>query len=201
METVCGNKQWDVLLVRNAECKIIGALPYLIGNKLGLRYILQPQLTQFCGPWYAANSDERTRQQANDQFVCQLKKLHLFYFQQNFAPEITECDLFSNNGYRISPRVTYRLDDISDPNKLFENFSRNQRQRRIRHLLPRTHCSELTPTQFADFQDECRKQIKQKNLLPKELVTDICSTALKRNQALLNGLWIDDRLIAALFVP
>ena len=45
METVCAGKRWDVLLSER-DGVIEGALPYLIGKKLGLRYILQPQLTQ-----------------------------------------------------------------------------------------------------------------------------------------------------------
>ena len=60
METVCCGKQWDVALAHNDDGAVIGAMPYLIGSKLGLRYIVQPQLTQYNGPWYKSdNTEER----------------------------------------------------------------------------------------------------------------------------------------------
>ena len=40
METVCEGKEWDVLLSQK-ESRIEGALPYLIGYRMGLRFIVQ----------------------------------------------------------------------------------------------------------------------------------------------------------------
>ena len=57
MDTVCSGKQWDVALARDTQGHITAAMPYLIGSKMGLRYVLQPQLTQYNGPWYRPDAD------------------------------------------------------------------------------------------------------------------------------------------------
>lgn len=56
MESVCCGKRWDVLLAER-DGRICGALPFLCGSKFGMRYVLQPQLTMFTGPWLAADAD------------------------------------------------------------------------------------------------------------------------------------------------
>ena len=54
---MCHDKQWDVALAHDDNGNITAALPYLRGKKLGIRYIVQPQLTQYNGPWYRQGAD------------------------------------------------------------------------------------------------------------------------------------------------
>ena len=89
MDTVCQGKQWDVLLAHNPQGNITAALPYLIGRKMGLKYIIQPQLTQYNGPWYSPCSDRRD---ASRQLAAALREMGLTLFQQNFAPTVTDLD-------------------------------------------------------------------------------------------------------------
>ena len=54
LDAVCAGKEWDVLLSRedssNPEsAKILGAMPYLLRKKWGMRYIVMPQQTQLGG--------------------------------------------------------------------------------------------------------------------------------------------------------
>lgn len=50
MDAVCGEDNWDVLLVeKNGE--IVASMPYYIHKKYGLTVITQPTLTQTNGMW------------------------------------------------------------------------------------------------------------------------------------------------------
>ncbi|HYX06362.1 MAG TPA: hypothetical protein VE912_06470, partial [Bacteroidales bacterium] len=49
LDAVCGEENWDVLLV-NENGNILGAWPYQLKKKYGFRYILSPAFTQITGP-------------------------------------------------------------------------------------------------------------------------------------------------------
>lgn len=210
MEAVCAGKQWDVLLARDKEGVVQAALPYLTGSKLGLRYILQPQLTQYNGIWYRQSGadfpSERHRLQYEERMatdiIRQLQQLHAVYYQQNFAPGFGNWMPFFHAGYKQTTRYTYRLENLADSETIWNGMSRNERQRRIEHLLPTTKLAPLTAADFAHFQSQCRAERKERNLLSPTLVEGVCAAALQRGQGLCHGLHNnDDKLIAALFVP
>lgn len=210
MEAVCVGKRWDVLLARDKEGVIQAALPYLIGSKLGLRYILQPQLTQYNGIWYRKHADEfpseRHRLQYEERMATaileQLEQLHTVYYQQTFAPGIGNWMPFFHAGYKQTTRYTYRLEHLADTDAIWNGMSRNERQRRIEHLLPKTRLEPMSAEQFAQFQSHCRAARGERNLLPSALVEGVCATALQRGQGLCHGLRDEaGTLMAALFVP
>ena len=64
-EAICPG-QWEVLLVEE-NGKIMAALPYHFRTKLGMKFILQPQLTQATGPWLRAT--EKTESNQDYSFV------------------------------------------------------------------------------------------------------------------------------------
>ena len=108
METVCCGKQWDVILLRDGHGTITAALPYLIGSKLGLRYILQPQLTQYNGPWFRPGTNVPA---ATQQLIQELRKLPLTFYRQSFAPATPNIEAWQ--GYEKQARVTYRIEDCT----------------------------------------------------------------------------------------
>ena len=185
MEAVCHGKHWDVALAHDDNGGIIGALPYLIGKKVGLRYVVQPQLTQYNGPWYR-HDDAEERQYADIQFRAHLDHLRLTLFQQNFAPGLG--DLTDWREYAITPRVTYRIEDIADLQEVFDHFDKSRRQRQIRRaerLL--TAVDDITPERFAHFHTEYWQSRGQRDLLSEAFMTKIISTALQRGQGVLLG--------------
>ena len=199
METVCHGKRWDVALAHNDDGAIIGAMPYLVGSKLGMRYIVQPQLTQYNGPWYKSDNPEE-RHYADIQLRAHIQSLRLMLFQQNFSPLLTQIEGWKN--YTITPRVTYRLEDISDPQRLFDHFDKSRRQRQIRRaertMVPD---NDITAEQFACFHAEYWQSRGKKDLLPHEFMVRIISTALQREQGILLALRDGDgTLQAARFV-
>ncbi|MBR6441919.1 MAG: hypothetical protein IKS44_07735 [Bacteroidales bacterium] len=187
METVCADKHWDVLLVEE-DGQVKGALPFLFGKKCGLKYILQPQLTQFNGPWLSPemNFDERVKVMSD--LVGQLEGLHLALYMQCFPSEETNWLPFYWKGYRQTTHYTYRFDPLRPVVELMEQA---QPQRRKRMDLLRREClldRQVGPNEFSAFHNEYYLRKSGHNLLSPNLVERVCSTALERGNALLYGL-------------
>lgn len=183
MEAVCHGKRWDVALAHDASGNVTGALPYLYGAKLGLRYIVQPQLTQYNGPWYKEGEETR---QIGAQLRQQIDTLRLALFQQNFAPG--EHPLECWKGYETRTRVTYRLEDINDTERLFEGFDRRRRQRQIRRAeRTLTADFDITPEMFAHFHTDYWRTRGRKDLLNEEFMVRVIRASLQRGQGVLLG--------------
>lgn len=189
MEAVCEGKRWDVLLVHDRQGNPMAAMPYLIGSKMGLRYVLQPQLTQFNGPWYSAAVDSlEAEMEAGRQLAAQVKGLRLVYFQQNFSPQVTNWLPFYWAGFRQTTRYTYRIDDISDPQRVFDAFDPSRRQRQIRRTEGVLHPVEITPERFVEFHTAYWARRGQKDILSGPFMTRLINASLARCQGLLMGL-------------
>lgn len=187
METVCAGKQWDVLLA----CKdgvIQGALPYLCGSKLGLKYVLQPQLTQFNGPWLRPELNFDDRVKVLSDLVGQLDGLHLALYMQCFPPEVSNWLPFYWKGYRQTTRYTYRFDPLRPVAELMELA---QPQRRKRISLLEEEClldRQVEVEEFVPFHHDYYLRKAGHNLVPADLVRRLCNEALGRGNALLYGL-------------
>ena len=166
-----------------------------------MRYILQPQLTQFNGPWYRT-SDPVLRRRVGDDLEKQLRRLHLAVFLQCFSPAITDAFPFSpDRGYRCSQRVTYRFHPIPDPDTLPSLADRGRK--RGLDAVDSSYClDKAVPVgEFADFHLRYWERRSGHDLIPKELLMNVVQTALDRHQGLLYGLRDNDgRLMAARFV-
>ena len=187
METVCAGKRWDVLLSER-DGVIEGALPYLIGKKLGLRYILQPQLTQFCGPWY--NHPEggdrlEFEHRVGGDLAKQLANLKVNLFLQHFSPTVTDWLPFHWAGYRQSTRYTYRFPSLADPDNLIAQASRARRQNMVDVERACTLDTDFPTKEFASMHREYFERKKGADLLGQEFIERVCRTALERKQALL----------------
>lgn len=187
METVCADKHWDVLLVEE-DGQVKGALPFLFGKKCGLKYILQPQLTQFNGPWLSPELDFDERVKVMSNLVGQLEGLHLALYMQCFPPEETNWLPFYWKGYRQTTHYTYRFDPLRPVVELMEQA---QPQRRKRMDLLRREClldRQVGAKEFSAFHNEYYLRKSGHNLLSPSLVERVCTTALERGNAHLYGL-------------
>ena len=191
METVCEGKQWDVLLVERKDGTIEGALPYLHGRRRGLRYILQPRLTQYNGPWF--NLPEGLSECARLDFenrvggilAEQLDALKINFFSQHFSPQVTNWLPFHWKGYRQTTRYTYRFPSIADPDSLYANASRARRQNMADLQQGCTIDPDFAPATFARIHREYFEHKCGHDLLPADLIERLCRTTLDRGQGLL----------------
>ena len=194
MDMVCADKQWDVLLVHDNEGVVVGALPYVDGRKLFLRYVLQPQLTQYSGPWFRS-ADIEEQHHVAQALISQLRQLHLCYFQQNFSPTVTNWLPFYWQHYRQTTRYTYRLNDISHPDQVFARFDPSRRQRQIRRLEGKMHLVEVSPQQFVQFHAQYWARRGSKDLLSRDFMLRVINASISRRQGLLMGIADDSGVL------
>lgn len=195
MNAVCASKQWDVLLYRNSDGEVQAVMPFLIGKKLWMRYILQPQLTQFNGVWYLKNDFKSENERLSfekkvcNEFVGRLKDFRLKFFSQNFAPQFTNWLPFCWNGFSQTTRYTYQIQNLSNLDDVFANFDRDRRQKKILSLEKNYHqTTDITADEFYDFHSRYWEARGTKDLFAKNYVVNLCNAAMSRGQGAIIGL-------------
>lgn len=187
METVCEGKQWDVLLAeRNG--RIVGAMPFLYGKKMGLKYILQPQLTPWSGPWLDPTLDFESRQAALDTLATDLRGQRAVLCMQCFSPEVTDWQPFHWHGFHQTTRYTYRFPSLADPDALYRSASR---LRRRYDPAVEAQCivdKELALDEFVPFHVDYYRRRGEADLIGEPLLRRVVATSCRRNQGLLWGL-------------
>ena len=200
METVCKGKQWDVLLAWSGG-QVCGAMPFLFGKRLGIKYILQPQLTPWSGPWLRDGLDAAARQATLETLASALRAQKALLCMQRFAPGMTDCQPFTRLGFRQTARRTYRFDPLQPVDVLMKGA---QPQRRKRMALLREECSTdraVGVDEFTAFHNSYHLRRSGKNIVGTALVEAVCAAALDRGQGLIYGLRdAAGRLLTADFV-
>jgi transposase-like protein len=190
MDAVCGKHAWDVLMYER-DGIIMAAWPLLIRKKFFYRYIIQPQLTQFNGVWidYSQLKNEQEKHDFESEimnyFRGKIEEMKVHYVDQNFHYSVTNLEGFVLHGFTKVPRVTYTIDNISNPQQVFERFSYAKKKhiKKAEGLLQVDY--NMSAEEFYAFQVACLKQKKQTILFSKQLFFSIYEAALQRNQALI----------------
>ncbi len=117
-------------------------------NRLGLKIISQPALTQTLGPWIAEPSKKTKyatklarEKDLMEVLIDQLPFYHVF--RQNFASEISNWLPFYWRGFQQTTRYTYRLESLDSSDLLWKGFNENTR-REIRKAEKKGVCVEAT---------------------------------------------------------
>jgi|LSQX01.1.fsa_nt_gb hypothetical protein len=155
MDAVCGEDNWDVFLVeRNGE--IIASMPYYVRKKYGFTAITQPKLTQTNGIWikYPSNQKLSSRlayeKKVMTKIIQQLEALRVDYYSQNFHYSFINWQPFYWKGFQQTTRYTYVIDNLTDMDKVFNGFSKSQRNN-IRRASREAIVSEIES--IRDFYD------------------------------------------------
>ena len=186
METVCVGKEWDVAIAYAKDGTVSGAMPYLIGSKYGLRFVVQPQLTQYNGPWYnyPDGLDMRKRIQfqydVDAQLIAHLKGLRLAFFSQNFAPSVTNWLPYHWAGFSQTTRYSYRYEDISDTESLLELMSPKNRRYKIETMMPSVEVEDIESDELAAMHRDFLNHQDKRSLFSKEFLKRVCDTSVKR---------------------
>ena len=171
---------------------VVGAMPYLIRRRLGFRFVLQPQLTQYNGPWYnyaflpegyTESQRMEFEKKVADKLLLHLQRLKLAYYQQNFAPAVTNWLPYHWWGYSQTTRYTYRLEELSDLEAVFARFDRHHRANKIRQA-EKLLCVDpsMTPAQFEAYHQDYWSRKGKGDVLPEGLITRIAEAAIQRGQ-------------------
>lgn len=135
MDAVCGEENWDVLLSEKKD-RIVGAMPYFIKSKFGFKYITQPKLTKTNGIWIKSSEDKSMKYNKKISYennimfdiIEQLESLDISYYQQAFHYSITSHYPFYWRNFKQTTYYTYLIEDLTDLNMIYEQFSSNTRK-------------------------------------------------------------------------
>lgn len=131
LDAVCGEDNWEVALIEN-NGKILASFPYYIKKKVGFKAITMPQLTQTAGIRieYPREQKYERRLAYQKEIICdlvdQLPKLPIF--RQNFHYTFTNWQPLNWKGFSQTTCYTYIIDDLSNLEVVFGNFSKTARK-------------------------------------------------------------------------
>lgn len=178
LDAVCAGKEWNVILYQNETTgKVLGAMPYLLRKKLGMKYVVLPQLTQICGlrlDKSLKNDDGSVWDRAEMKKICaymaeKLQEMGLCYYYQQFPVDSPVIEEMAALGFKTKKRVTYRIEDLSNLDKVIEEFSKNKK-RQLQKALSLHAERGLNPEDFYRFHSECMTARKKVITYSRELL-------------------------------
>ncbi len=205
--TIPDGKHWDVLLAKNESNQIQAVLPFVTGKKFGLKFAVMPQLTQYTGVWI---KEIQTKNSAHDlsrqhrlqkDLINQLKQLNISFFELKFPLTYKDWLPFYWAGYNQQTCYTYRLQNISDTKKIFNDLFSCKR-RKIYKAQEKFHVEYSMATE--EFYELRNKQLYaqgKKSILSKRLIYSVINASVQKKQGIISKA-IDDKgnILAAIFV-
>jgi len=151
LDAVAGPEHWDVALVIR-KSQIVAALPYVIHYKQGLKYLIQPPLSQFLGPWLRLPKAKYTKVKQEEKTL--LKSLiaalpNFDLYQQNWSPQRDNWLPFYWQAYQQTTRYTYRL-SLHSTSEIWAGLQENIRTD-IRKAQNRYQLQVKSPTDLEAF--------------------------------------------------
>ena len=190
MQAACSGKDWNVMMEQDMQGNTVATMPFLIGSKWHMKYILMPPLTQHNGIFFQHPQGQTERQRLTfEKEIChkitnKLNHLHIDLFQQNFAPEFTNWLPFFWKGYNQTTRYTYIIPDISDTQKVYDAFTpAKQRQiKKAERYNLKTQKDKLTPEEFYNYHSTLIGKRGSTEEIPQEAFLAISHAAISRGQ-------------------
>ena len=131
LDAVCGVDNWDVILAENKNNEIIAVLPFCIQKKI-FKYIKQPRYTPHLGIWISYPEDQKylsKLEYEQEIFTDLMKSLPKFdYLNMSFCYNITNWLPLYWLGYKQTTYYSYIIEDISDLNRVFNNFDYSKKR-------------------------------------------------------------------------
>ena len=149
LDAVCGEHNWDALIYEN-NGNIIGAWAYPINKKYNLKLIAMPILTLGIGPIITYFPGQKYssvlshEQQVIEELFNQLPAFDLFDLY--FLPLYKNQMAFHWKGFIQKTRYTYRINDLSNLDNVFEEFNSS-----IRSQIRKAE-KEITITESEDIE-------------------------------------------------
>jgi hypothetical protein len=121
---------WDEVVVRRGN-EVVARRPYARRRRLGLMTIVQPPLTQTLGPWIAEIEGKYARRlEIEKRLLAELIELlpPFDIFRQSFTTAMTNWLPFYWAGFQATVRYTYRIEDLSDLDRVQSEFQDHVRR-------------------------------------------------------------------------
>lgn len=202
LDAVCAGKEWDVLLSYDEQGAIQAAMPYLLRKRAWMRYIIMPQQTQIGGIWLRDDiRDDAARVVA----VCQafnqaLSLLGLSYYYQHYPIGSPAVEAMRALGFKTKERVTYRIEDLSDLDKVIGAFSKNKK-RQLQKALSLHAETNMNVEDFYRYHVQClQEQGKQISYTREFLLVLERKTSRLQQSQILSICNADNEVLAAAFL-
>ncbi|MDR1698505.1 MAG: hypothetical protein LBR75_01590 [Prevotellaceae bacterium] len=185
--TAPDGKEWDVFLCEE-KGKIIGAMPYHPLKKWGFTFILQPQLTQYNGVWIDYPKEIKLHKcysfekKVMDNLIDQLEKKKWSFYSQNFYHSFKNWQPFYWRDFRQTTRYTYQIKDLSNLEKVFDNFSYAKQKHIKKDSDDLLIEPSLSANEFYDFHERCLLEKNARIAYSRPLFLSLCNEAIKREQ-------------------
>ena len=131
LDAVCSEGVWGVAIVE-IDNQIVASMPFYIKKRVFFTAITLPKLTQTMGPYikYPQNQTLCKRLEYEkkiiDELIEQLPKVDIF--NQSFHHSITNWLPFYWKCYTQSTGYTYIIEDLSNMDEVFNNFTSSTRK-------------------------------------------------------------------------
>lgn len=205
MDAVCLHKKWQVVLSQS-DGVVQVVMPYLIRKRLWISYIVMPQLTQVGGAWITNQQYSKTEiQQIALKIDQSIQQLHLGYYYQQFPLNSPIPLAMKELGYTVSERVTYRIDDCSDMDKVVSRYNRNKRRQLNKSRQYVVRQDALSAEQLFEFHQRALQAQGKVISYSKELLQTLVHNAESHQQGIIVSLHLpsesnQDPIAAAFYV-
>lgn len=130
LDAAAGPGNWDVALARSND-RIVGAMPFSMVERFGMRVLQNPPLTPRLGPWVLHNGEKTASRLANEQRIMQalIAQLPRFdHFQQTWNAECLNWLPFYWNGFSQTTEYTYVISPLHDTDALWNGLESARRK-------------------------------------------------------------------------
>ena len=180
LDSVAGDN-WDVVLVEKNDV-ILASLPYVKRSRFGLTTLSQPALTQNLGPWLRPSTAKYAKQLSQEKDLLQALYQQLpkhEHYSQNWHPSRTNWLPLYWLGYEQSTRYTYRIEDLTNLEAIWLEFSENIRReiRKAENKVGITVRTDLTIDDFLNLNEKVFSRQKMELPYTKNLVYQLDAAA------------------------
>ena len=214
MDAVCAGKSWDVLLCARTDAgyrlsegadkeeDLVAVLPYLFRERMWMRYVLMPQMTQIGGLWLCevVRNDTTAARQICTLFMETIQTLRLSYYYQHYPLGSVAPQFMQDLGFKIKKRVTYRMEDLADLDNVINRFSKNKK-RQLQKALSLHADYNLNIEDFYRFHMDCLRQQGKAISYSREFLLVLERKTKRLNQSQILAIRnADEQLLAAAFL-
>ena len=173
-------------------------MPYMLCEKWLWRWIDMPKETQLSGLWLDGNRsfDVTELQYIREEVTRQLNELKLAYYYQQYPVGSPVSSMLTEKGFKIRERVTYRIEDVRDLDKVIDGFSKNKK-RQLQKALSLHAEHDMTAEQFFQFHNHCIESRKKHLSYSREFLLVLEQKAHKNNRCAILSICNADHAVYA----
>lgn len=152
MDAICGPDNWDVWLCEKGGSDI-AAMPYYTEKRGDYFYITKAPLTQNNGIIFKEENRKLAKEAAFQEHVINeacdfIESLHLDVYEQQFQHTFKNWSPFSWRNYTAVLRYSYIIEDTSDMERIWGNFTAENRNVIRKGQRLTKICYDLSPEDF-----------------------------------------------------